>query len=137
MKYHFILKKKGCKYYAKGIDINYYYQANTKSELLDNLPYYLQVHLKRNFDGTYDPDIFIDWVPEERNFTILTVRIPVDFAFGLILKDIRKNYPGGKEKLMRDLGIEYDSFESFYFVPLKNLDNAVRSICFPHEWLFD
>ena len=141
MKYHFVLRKKGDNYYAKGIDINYYYQAGSEAKLLDEIPYTLQNYLKLNFDGVYDPNVFYKWEPEPGDTTMFEVKIPIDFAFGLILRHIRKITPGGKNIMMKELGVKnehiYDSLESYYLHDLKDLSIVKRCASFPIEWLLD
>lgn len=140
LKYHFLVKRKGKDYFAEGIDIKFNYQAETKSELYDTIQIKVQNYLKKNFNGNYDPEIFYDWEPEQGETTLLEVKIPIDFAFALILREIRKTYPGGKKNIMRTLGIKseyiYDGMENYNIHCLKDLESVYRCLNFPIEWLF-
>lgn len=141
MRYQFDLFKKGDKFYAKGVNTDFYTQANSHEELNGKLNWHFKDYIKRTF-WDYDEDGILNWEYPEGSIGSVIVYLPADFAFDLIMRHIENNvYPGGKERLARDMGYTCVSNYEAEFVKsdthkLSILDK-VRWVMpyFPFEWL--
>lgn len=142
MRYHFVAKKNGCTYFVKGIDNHFYIQADSKEEIKSILKKEFPLYLELNFTG-YNVEQPSEYELENDEDFLLEFVVPSDTAFDLIMRQTEKNYPGGKEALIKDLELrnqhEYHMmFRRPMFNAFQQFDK-IRALLpnFPFHWIFD